>query len=622
MEIELREIRDFIAGQPPFHLLPADLLAELVPRVSVRYLRRGQAFPPAGVTEACLYLIRSGAIEMRDARGSLLDKLAEPDSYVLPCTAPPGLPPQAHASEDSLLYLVPCATIRDLRARCPDFDHYFSLPAPQRMRLALEGAAPADETGHERIVMRLPVGDLTDRQPVMVQADTSILDTARRMGEENVSAVLVMEGERLVGILTDRDLRQRCIAAGLSRHAPVSEIISRDLVTVQDHTLLADALMEMTRRQIHHLPVMRGERPVGNLSVADIVRHLGTNAAFMASDIHRANSVEALQRVSARLPELHLQLVISNTPARRLGEIISMLSDAITRRLIALAEAELGEAPVPWVWLAGGSQGRNEQTSHTDQDNALLIDDAMRAEHAGWFEALARFVCDGLDACGFVHCPGEAMASNPRWRQPLRVWRGYFEDWIERPQPKALMLSSIFFDLRPVHGARELYAGLQKEILARARDNRIFIAHLVSNALSHRPPLGFFRNFVLIHDHEHDRTLDIKHRGIVPVVDIARIYALGEGLSPVNTWERLEAAQAGGALSREMGADLLDALSYIAALRNRHHAERIRRGLPPDNYIDPRSLSGLERGHLKDAFAIIKSMQEVLENRHQSGRLI
>ena len=622
MEIELREIHDFIARHPPFHLLTPDQLAALIPHVSIRYLRRGQPFPPARVEEASFYLIRSGAVELRDAQGRLIDKLAEQDSYALPCGDENGTAPHAQTAEDTLLYVIPCKQLAPLRAQNTDFDRYFSLSAPQRMRLALEGVAAVAGEGSERIVMRLPVGDLTDRQPVMVQVGTSILETARLMGEENVSAVLVMEGENLVGILTDRDLRQRCIAAGVSRHTAVGDIISRDLVTVQEHTILADALMEMTRRHIHHLPVMRGEQPVGNLSVADIVRYLGTNAAFMASDIDRANSIEALQHVSARLPELQLQLVVSNTPARQMGEIISMISDAITRRLIALAETKLGPPPVPYVWLAGGSQGRNEQTAHTDQDNAILIADTMQDEHEAWFTELSRFVCDGLNTCGYIYCPGEAMASNPRWRKPLSTWRAYFNDWIERPQPRSLMLSSIFFDLRPVHGDSGLFEELQQTVLQLARGNRIFIAHLVSNALSHRPPLGFFRNFVLIHDQKHDHTLDIKHRGVVPVVDIARTYALSEGIAAVNTWARLEAAQNTGALSQEMGRDLVDAMSYITALRNRHQAEQIRQGLPADNYIDPRTLSGLERGHLKDAFAIIKTMQEILENRHQSGRLI
>jgi len=182
------------------------------------------------------------------------------------------------------------------------------------------------------------------------------------------------------------------------------------------------------------------------------------------------------------------------------------------------------------------------------------------------------------------------------------------------------MLSSIFFDLRPVHGDHALFHRLQEEVLQRTRENRIFIAYMAANALQHRPPLGFFRTFVVIHGGKHDDTFDIKHRGIVPITDLARVYALSEGLTPVNTTDRLQAAMESGALSRDMGESLEDALEFIASLRIRHQADQIRRNAAPDNYLDPDKLSRLEREHLKDAFKIIQSMQSALEHRYQAGR--
>jgi CBS domain-containing protein len=244
----------------------------------------------------------------------------------------------------------------------------------------------------------------------------------------------------------------------------------------------------------------------------------------------------------------------------------------------------------------------------------------MTEEHEQYFTTLANWVCDGLNACGFVYCPGEAMASNQEWRQPLRTWRQYFNDWITKPEPKALMLASIFFDLRPVHGEQKLYKRLQLEILNKTRDNGIFTAHMAANALTHRPPLGFFRRFVLIHDGEHDDTLDIKHRGIVPITDIARVLSLTSGINAINTTDRLKTAINLGALSEEMGENLIDALEFIASLRIRHQADQIRRGDKPDNYLAPDDLSALERKHLKDAFKVIEEMQGTMENRYQLGR--
>jgi len=297
------------------------------------------------------------------------------------------------------------------------------------------------------------------------------------------------------------------------------------------------------------------------------------------------------------------------------------LTDALTIRLIEMAEVQLGPAPVNYVWVCGGSQARREQTSHSDQDNALIISDEFNETHADWFKNLAKFVTDGLNACGFIYCPGDAMASNDQWRQPLSVWQNYFKTWIETPEPMALMLSSIFFDLRPVHGDFALFETLQKQMLLRTPTAGIFIAHMAANALTHRPPLGFFRRFVLIHDGEHDETFDIKHRGIVPIADIARLTALAEGKKATNTIDRLQAVAGTPSMSREMAENLEDAYAFISELRINHQAQQIRQGVQADNFLPPAKLSELDRKHLKDAFAVIQSMQQTLENRFNTGRL-
>jgi CBS domain-containing protein len=618
MDIELQEIREFVAQHVLFTELPATSIEKLVNNMTIRYLRRGHTFPPEDIRDDQLYLVRTGAIELRDEQGNLQEKLAENDSFIEQCFAERRSPIKGHVTEDCLLYHVPCHTIQNLRNESPEFDRHFNSSVEQRIRQAVE---KHQERGDAQGAMRSLVRDLTDRIPVLIQSDSSITDAAKKMTEESVSSALIVEGEQLVGMLTDRDLRGRFIAKELSGSETVDKIMTRNLITVEDNTMLSDALVLMTRNQIHHIPVLRDHKPIGNLSVSDVIRHLSTNSAFIASDIEKANSPEALAKISQRLPELHLQLVMANTSALQVGEIFSMITDSITCRLIKLAEQELGEAPVPYVWLAGGSQGRNEQTSHSDQDNCLFIDDSMSPADDEYFAALSKYVSDGLNACGYVYCPGDAMATNPQWRKPVSVWQEYFRNWIERPEKKALMLASIFFDLRPVYGNATLFEMVQQEMLSRAKGNGIFIAHMVGNALSHRPPIGFFRNFVLIHNQEHDNTLDVKHRGIVPIVDIARVYALSEGLQAINTTERLQEAFECGAMSREMSDNLIDALEYIATLRNQHQVDRIRHGKKADNYLDPKTLSGLERGHLKDAFMIIKSMQEVLENRYQTGRL-
>jgi CBS domain-containing protein len=286
-----------------------------------------------------------------------------------------------------------------------------------------------------------------------------------------------------------------------------------------------------------------------------------------------------------------------------------------------MAEEKLGPAPVSFAWMVAGSQARHEQSTHTDQDNALIISDEMAEGDDEYFQQLARFVSDGLNACGYVYCPGDVMATNSRWRQTSKVWLKYFTEWIEIPEPKALMHASIFFDMRTVYGDERLYSAIHQQVLGKSQNNGIFIAYMAANALHYRPPLGFFRQFVLISGGEHDDTFDIKHKGIVPITDIARVLALSEGIAEVSTTGRLLAAIESKAVSKEMGENLIDALEFIANLRIRHQAYRLQKNKPADNYVQPDRLSQLERNHLKDAFSVIKTMQDTLESRYQTGRL-
>ncbi|MCU7797212.1 MAG: CBS domain-containing protein [Candidatus Thiodiazotropha sp. (ex Semelilucina semeliformis)] len=620
MEIELVEIRDFLAQRPPFDVLPEEQLNQLPKILDIRYLRRGSDFPPPESDQSYIYILRSGAVELLDEEDKLVEKLGEGGVYTTDCQLIDfGRAIRGISTEDTLLYQLPCSHLKVLRQSEPAFDRHFSESIRDRLKQAVRTLQDNGENS-SLAQMTVEVSHLLKKAPITIGTNSTIRQAAQLMSEKNVSSVMLMSGDRLAGMITDRDLRKRCVAAGLSPEEPVSAIMTTDLETVQENTLAIQALMTMTRLHVHHLPVMRDAQVVGMLSATDLARHQTTNSAFLATDVRKAETLQDLANVSARLPELQFQLANSSATALHIGEAISSITDSLTVRLIEMAEAELGPAPVPYVWMCGGSQARGEQTSHSDQDNALLISDQMKPEHVAYFETLAKRVTDGLNACNFVYCPGDAMASNDKWRQTLSAWRKYFNTWINKPDPMSLMLSSIFFDLRPVHGDKELFLELQSEILDKTRGNGIFTAFMAANALQHRPPLGFFRTFVLIHDGAHDDTFDIKHRGIVPITDIARVFALSQGLKPVNTTERLLAAAETSILSREMGENLVDALEFIASMRINHQAEQIRKGIQPDNYLAPDELSDLERRHLKDAFRVIQDMQETLESRYQGGR--
>ena len=619
MDVELVEIRDFLASHHPFDLLPTQVLEHLPKKLRVRYFRRGCVFPPQDQKPQALYILRRGAVELRDDQGDLVSKLAEGDLCITHCRPEdPSRPLTGTTVEDTLTYLLPCTELEQLLVRHQSFAQYFDHSIADRLRKALDVLKEEPGTG----LMTVQVGDLVGRKPVSARPETSLREAAQIMTEARVSSLVIMDGERLVGMLTDRDLRSRGLAAGLAFDTPVRRIMTENLHTTDSDTLGFQALIAMTRLNVHHLPVLDEDRVVGVISTSDLIRFQSANSVYMVGDIRKAKDLDTLAAISAKIPELQVHLVTGGATADQVGQAVSAVTDAITLRLLELAEQPLGPAPVPYAWMAGGSHARREQSSHSDQDNALLIADHMKPEDDAYFAALAQFVNDGLHTCGYVYCPGRVMASNPRWRQPLRIWRKYFNTWIERPEPMALMFASVFFDLRAIYDPEGMFNELHGYVLESCRANRIFIAYMAFNALKHRPPLGFFRNFVLISGGEHDHTFDIKHRGTVPIIDLARVYALSAGLAPINTIERLESSAKVQAVSAEGAANLIDALEFIGALRMRHQTQQLRQGEPADNYLHPDRLSRLERGHLKDAFSLIDVMQEALAQRHQTGRFV
>ncbi len=470
-------------------------------------------------------------------------------------------------------------------------------------------------------LMTTPVRALLKRAPVTLAPTVSIRATAELMRDQRVSSVLLVEQGHLFGLVTDRDLRNRAVAAGLDTALPVLEIATVAPLCIAIDAPGFEALLLMARHNIHHVPVMDGALIAGMLTASDLTEQHSTSAVYMVGDIYKQPALDGLVAAAAKVKLLQRHLANAGASAYSTGHIVTAIADALTGRLLQLAERELGPAPVDYAWVAAGSQGRNEQTAKSDQDNCLILDDAYDpAAHGDYFSALARYVCDGLAACGYVHCPGEMMAMTDRWRQPRHVWADYFNSWVDRPEPQALMLTCVFFDVRVVFGRSVLLDDLRAQVLQRTRGNRLLLAHLVNNALSRQPPLGLFGGIRPIASGEHKGRVDLKMTGIVPIIDLARICALAAGHGAVNTQDRLVHAAESGEVNAQDAHDLRDALEFLASLRIRHQAQRLAAGHAADNHLVLEELSNFERQQLKDAFSVVKTLQDVLGQRYQAGR--
>ena len=592
-------IISFLETVHPYDTLSKDDLERVAGVFDRREFAAGDEIYHTGHPLAGLFLVKRGSVEVLEPSGGLVSLLGPRNSFGERGLMRDGLAvTTARATEPTVALMLPTVEFKRLIAQSPAFARFFS-----RGR-SVEGRG-SDLTTQK-------VADLMARKPVTIGPDESIRTAAVKMRDAHVSSLGVVEDGVFQGILTTRDMTNKVLALGLDPSSPVAGIMTRDPITLTPQALGSDILHIMLERRIGHLPIVEASRLVGMVTQTDLTRFAAVSSASLVRDAAIAETVADMPAVTARIPALLAQLIGAHNAHEVVTRLITDVADTVTRRLLALAEKELGPAPVPYLWLACGSQGRQEQTGVSDQDNCIMLDDSVTDADMPYFAAFAKFVSDGLDVAGYFYCPGDMMATNPIWCQPVRVWRGYFRKWVATPDPKAQMLASVMFDLRPIGGAVSLFRDLQAETLDMAQRNSIFVAHMVGNSLTHSPPLGLLRGFATIRSGEHKNHIDLKHSGVVPVTDLGRVYALIGKDTAVNTRARLLGAEESGVISVSGARDLIEAYDLIAQIRLENQARLIRSGRKPDNFMAPSDLSDFERSHLRDAFVVVRTMQSAI----------
>ncbi len=616
MEDERHEIVGFLRLHAPFRELDEATLERIASAIDVRYCRAGTQIVVFGQDAIFWHIVRSGVVEVFRRDGTLYNRLTEGGyfgEFGLLHRKKVRFP--ARAKEDTLLYLLPEPVFTEL------FEHHeaFADHVEIEDRTRLQKVVSRQEADNP--LLSANVESLLQREPVLLVDTVTTQAAAHRMTEAGVSSLLLVsdavEAAPLTGIVTDRDLRTRLVAQGLPLETPVAQIATREVVTIESIRPVFEALTLMLRHNVHHLPVLRQGRPVGVLALSDIIRHESHHSLFLVSRIGRAQDVEELAALGPEVRAGFVRMVGDGVGSRIVAGAMSAIGRAFKQRLLELAEQRLGPPPVPYAFLALGSMARQEQGLLTDQDNAMILDDAFDPElHGAYFEQLAREVSDGLARCGYPYCSGGIMATTPKWRQPLRVWREYFQQWIEQPTPEGLLHSSIFFDLDAVHGRTVWAEGIRQYVARTARQHPRFLASMARNAVQRTPPLGFFKEFVLEPDGRHTAAINLKRRGTAPLTDLIRVHALAAGSQAINSHERLDDVIRAGILPPGRGEDLHNALAFLSDVRLRNQAEDVRAGREPGNSIEPDRLSDFERKSLRDAFTVLSHAQDYLKYRY------
>ncbi|HHX8292421.1 TPA: DUF294 nucleotidyltransferase-like domain-containing protein [Vibrio diabolicus] len=622
MEAEQLEVLNFISQYPPFDDLPEEQLKKIALNAEVAYFRQGTEILNFGDTIRDLYMVRSGAVEIYRRKGELYNRIDAGGLFgQMGLLMNNRVRMPAKAIEDTLVYCIPEDIFNELCDEFENFADYMELEDSARLRSAISSRSESNDftTAKARKILA--------RDPVTLEATASIQEAAILMAEENVTSLLIVrpaeelteeDDEQLLGILTDRDLCIRVLAQGIDTNIPVSEVMSYDVVSLDYNAYVFEAMLTMLRYNVHHLPILKDKKPIGIIGMTDIVRYESQNSLLLVSSIFQQTSVEDLKQVSEQVKDCFVRMVNEDANAHMIGRAMSVIGSSFKQRLAELAEQELGPAPIPYCLVAMGSMARDEQLIVTDQDNALILDNSYDAEmHGEYFEKFAKFVCDGLAACGYAYCTGDIMATNPEWRKTRAEWEECFGNWIDNPTPERLLNSNIFFDLLGVHGRVKWAEQLSSFIVRRAKRNNRFLACMAYNAIRRTPPLGFFKDFVMEKDGRHRNSINLKRRGTAPLADLIRVHSLAIGSRSQNSFDRLDDINDAGILPKGRGMDLRDAMELIYMVRIRHQALDIENGDEPDNNIEPENMSEFERRNLKAAFQILSNAQNFIKFRYQ-----
>ncbi|WP_456387260.1 DUF294 nucleotidyltransferase-like domain-containing protein [Desulfolithobacter sp.] len=622
---------EFFKKIMPFKELDESTLGDVARHVRVDFYPKGTRLLTAGETEIThLLLIQKGGVKafITDDEGevTLKDYRGE-GAYIGALGIIRGTRANLHIEtvEDTFCFLLPRDVFLELIHSQPGFAQYylksFSEKVVHTAYSELRRHKMTRRGEEDLYLFSIQVGDIIKQDPRKVVVGTSVQDAARAMADHHIGSLLVHARENedeILGIVTDRDLRNKVIAAGLDLRRPVEEIMSSPVVTVLSQSICFDALMKMMSTGVHHLAVERKGRIIGVVTSHDILLLQGNSPYALFKEIRKQQEIQGLYPLSQKIPDVIRNLIKEGAKAGNITRMISILNDQILERLLTLLENELGPPPVEYCWLLMGSEGRREQTFRTDQDNAIVYADPasekQRQQAQDYFTRFAAKAIDHLVNCGYPLCPGDIMATNPRWCQPMSVWKKYFSDWVAAPEPEELLNVTIFFDFRPGYGAATLAEDLRRHLGDISSRQEIYLVHLARECLAARAPLSFFKNFIVEKNGEHKNKLDIKRSGLTPFVNFARVMALKYGVRETNTLARFHVLADEGHISRDLWAEASEAYEIQMHLRLIHQLHQIEDGILPDNHIDPAQLSDLEKRMLKNAFQVIDHLHMVLKN--------
>ena len=602
-----KQVEDFLNTSAPFDILDKEQKLELVKQTELIYLTADNV-GDLQKGKSSLFLIQNGQFSVQDSDAPLRH-LSEGDYFgYTNIMEKRNFSLSISVDSPGLVYCFEASAVTPL----------FELPAIRNFFDGLRNNALQNHAISDSNSMWLYKGleDVINKSPVSVDIETSITVAAQIMTNQKVSSLLVTREDKLIGIITDRDLRSRVVAASLDIHLPVSHVMTPNPAQIMGNRTLFDALALMTERNIHHLPVIDQQTlvPLGMVTASDIIRHQRGNVLFIIGELSKAENLYELTRLSWQLPHYFSAHAKKAGDYDIAGKILSQATDIMTRKLIGFFQQANGKAPMMFAWLVYGSQAREDQTMGSDQDNGLLLTERPSKTQAEYFAKMADYVCNGLAKCGIKLCDGNIMASNPKLRLSLEEAIEEAKRWVKAPTKDAIMHFNIFLDVRCAAGDISLFKQLQRQRAPLMKQN-MFLAALTRNSNEISVPLSMFQKFIYEKGRKEKDVIDLKTRAVALINNIARIYALADGVTLPNTLARLDALSENSQLSKRDATNLRDIWLFLNRLRWRHQLEN----KVTDNRVSVSSLSSIEKHQLKAAFKAIERTNQAMVMKFSGG---
>lgn len=621
----------FLRTVPPFQFLPQTELESLAADISLEYFPKNHVILTAGSKAAdSLFVVQKGGVKLtlrtEQADEITLDVRAEGEMFgLLSVLGGDVARLDVTAVEDTLCYTIPGPQVQRLISLHSDLATYLLKTSVTRyMDHALaEMRARTRLLGEgERLLYSLKVDDVARKPALLCSEATTVREAARQMRAADSSCIFVASPDgRAAGIVTDTDFTEKVVAGAIPLESPITRVMCSPVISVESTEHVFQVLLQMLAHDIHHVLVTDDGLPRKVLTHHDLLLLQGKSPLNAARNIERQQTLEGLVAAQQSTVDLMPLLMREGARASHVTRVVAEINDRIMLKILELAHAQLGPSPVPYCWVTLGSEGRREQTFKTDQDNALIFADsgAQDPRAQDYFSRLSEFARDALARCGYPICLGGFMASNPRWRMSATGWAGEFEHWVNEPVQRGVQNALIFFDMRPVAGDFSLFEQLREGNRALLKSAALFKSVLAHISINHKPPLGFFKSFVVEQSGEHKNQLDLKLFGTWPIVSAARLFALDAGVDQTNTIDRLDALETLKYGDASLLQDLREAFEFLTALRLERQLDQIAAGQPVNNYLNPSTLSNLHKTLLKEAFQTIVRAQSAIEARFKTA---